>query len=109
MFEKREYKRSPIELAASCGIGEDLRISQKGQISNISLGGICLTLDKNPAVGEKIQLSIDLEMDEDVILLAKVVWTKKNFKSNNYTVGVQIIERIGKHYERFVEFYDSQN
>lgn len=107
MFEKREHGRSPIELAASYGIGEDPRPRQETEINNVSMGGFCLTMDRKLAIGEKIQLSIDLDSDKDAIILAKVVWMKKD-DNNRHIAGVQIIEKAGQDYDRFLEFYNSQ-
>jgi hypothetical protein len=108
MFEKRVNGRSPIELAASYGIGEDPRPDREAKINNISSGGFCLTLSNKMAIGEKIELAIDLDTKDDVIVYAKVVWVKKNERDQKYTIGVQIIEKEGSDYERFLEFYNQQ-
>ena len=90
MAEKRQKRRSPIELAASYGIGEDLRPGREAKISNMSSGGFCFTSDDNLKVGEKIQLAVDLETAEDVLITVKVVWVKKSGHNEKYTIGVQI-------------------
>ena len=108
MFEKRSKARSPIELAASYGIGDDPSIQREAKINNISSGGFCLTLNKNMGIGEDIALAIDLDTKDDVVVYAKVVWVNKNERDQKYTIGVQIIEKEGPDYERFIEFYKKQ-
>ena len=105
MFEKRTTGRSPIELAASYGIGEDPRPEREAKINNISSGGLCLTLAKSMAIGEQIELEIELDSRNDVVVYAKVAWVRKNEKDEKYTIGVQLIETEGKDYDRFLEFY----
>ena len=56
MFEKRIHERSPIELAASYGIGEDPRPEREAKINNISSGGFCFTSDKKIGIGEKTNI-----------------------------------------------------
>ncbi len=108
MFEKRVKKRSPIELAASYGIGEDPRPEREAKINNISFGGFSLTSDHALKVGQEIELAVDLDRADDVIIAVKVVWVKEVEKDKKYTNGVQIIEKTGEDYDHFVEFYNRQ-
>ena len=108
MFEKRVNKRSPIELAASYGIGEDPRPAREAKINNISSGGFCLTLNNDMKIGDGIELAIDLDTKDDIIVYATVVWVKQDEGSRKYKIGVQIIEKEGPDYERFLEFYNKQ-
>jgi len=108
MFAKRSNDRSPIELAASYGIGEDPRPEREAKINNISSGGFCLTLNNKMAIGENIELAVDLDTKEDIVVYAKVVWVNKNERDQKYTVGVQIIEKKRPDYERFLDFYNQQ-
>jgi len=108
MFEKRMNNRSPIELAASYGIGEDPRPEREAKINNISSGGLGLTLNNKMKIGEKIELVIDLDTKDDVVVYAKVAWVNKNEHNQKYTIGVQILEKEGSDYERFLEFYNQQ-
>ena len=108
MFEKRTNERSPIELAASYGIGEDPRPDREAKINNISLGGLCLTLNNKMAIGEKIELAIELDEKNDISVYTKVAWVKRDDKTQKYTIGVQVIEKEGPDYERFLEFYNQQ-
>jgi Tfp pilus assembly protein PilZ len=107
MVEKRQDKRSPIELAASYGIGDDLRPAREAKINNISSGGFCFTSDDKLRIGEKIQLAVDLDTAEDAIITVKVVWVKRSERDGKYTIGVQIDEKEGPGFGRFSEFYDS--
>ena len=105
MSEKRVSKRSPIELAASYGIGEDPRPEREVKINNISSGGLCLTLNNTMKIGEKIELVIDLDTKDDVIVYAQVAWVNKDEHNQKHIIGVQFIEKEGPDYERFLEFY----
>ncbi len=107
MVEKRQDKRSPIELAASYGIGEDPRPEREAKISNISSSGFCFTSDHKLRVGEKIHLVVDLDTTEDITMAVKVVWVNASSQSGRYMIGVQIDEKEGPGFERFTEFYNS--
>lgn len=107
MFDKRQSERSAIEMAASYGISEDPRPQREAKIKNISLGGLCLTLDKQVAVGENIQLAIELDSKNDATVYARVVWVKKDEETQKYTIGVQFVEKEGSDYEQFMEYCDA--
>ena len=107
MVEKRTEKRSPIELAASYGIGDDPRPEREAKISNMSSGGFCFTSDSKLRVGEEIQLAVDLDTTDEVIVTVKIVWVKKNNDNRKYMIGVQIVEKEGPGFDRFMEFYNS--
>jgi len=108
MIEKRTNKRSAIELAASYGIGEDPRPEREAKIHNISSGGFCLNSDYKMAIGDEIELVIDLDMTNDVIIFVKVVWVQRIENSKQYTIGVQIIEKESLGYDQFIEYYKKQ-
>ncbi|MCK5014490.1 MAG: PilZ domain-containing protein [Candidatus Omnitrophica bacterium] len=107
MAEKRREKRSPIELAASYGIGNDPRPEREAKIYNVSSEGFCFTSDSKLKVDEKIQLAVDLDTTDEVIITVKVVWVKKNDDNKKYTIGVQIAEKEGPEFTRFMEFYNN--
>ena len=107
MVEKRTEKRSPIELAASYGIGDDPRPEREAKIYNMSSGGFCFISDSKLRVGEEIQLAVDLDTTDEVIITVKVVWVKKNDDNKKYTIGVQIVEKEGPGFDRFMEFYNN--
>jgi len=108
MAEKRTNQRSPIELAASYGIGEDPRPGREAKVNNISSGGLCFTSESKIKVGEEIELAVDLDTVEDVRILVKVVWVKKEESGGKYIIGVQITEKEGPDFDRFIEFYNKQ-
>ncbi len=108
MFEKRTSTRSPIELAASYGIGEDPRPKREAKINNVSSGGFCLTSNHKLKVGEDVELVIELDSVKDITIFVKVVWVKQDENSQSYTLGVQIAEKEGPEYEQFIEFFNSQ-
>ena len=107
MLEKRLDKRSPIVLAASYGIGEDSRPEREAKINNISSSGFCFISDSRIKVGEQIQLAIDLDTTEEAIITVKVVWANKDEHTGKYTIGVQITEKEGPGFDRFIEFYNT--
>lgn len=107
MVEKRTEKRSPIELAASYGIGDDPRPGREAKIYNVSSGGFCFTSDSKLKVGEKIQLAVDLDTIDGIIIAVKIIWVKKNDDNKKYTIGVQIIEKEGPGFDRFMEFFNN--
>jgi Tfp pilus assembly protein PilZ len=108
MTEKRAYIRSPIELAASYGIGEDPRPDREAKINNISSGGFCFSSEIPLRVGQEINLAIELDTSDEAIISVKVVWIKKMDSNKKFVVGVQIIEKEGPGFERFIEFYLKQ-
>ena len=107
MSEKRIEQRSPIELAASYGMEEDLGPERAAKINNISSGGFCFASDTKLNVGEKIQLAVDLGAWKDVNMTVKVVWMSRNQEDGKYIVGVQIEEKKGPDFERFIKFYSN--
>ena len=107
MAEKRIEKRSPIELAASYGIEDDPRPEREAKINNMSSGGFCFASDNKLKVGERIQLAVDLDTVEEVVVNVKVVWVNKDQSGDKYIVGVQIEEKEGPGFERFIEFYNT--
>ena len=108
MTEKRANIRSPIELAASYGIGEDPRPEREAKISNISSGGFCITSEIQLKIGQIVNLAIDLDTTEDVIISVKVVWVKQGKTKKKFIIGVRIIEKDSPEFERFIEYYKKQ-
>lgn len=107
MIEKRQHQRSPIELAASYGIGEDNRPGRGAKINNVSSGGFCITSDDKLRIGEQVQLVVDLDTVEEVMITVKVIWVKKNEQNGKYIVGVAFEEKEGPDFERFMDFYNN--
>jgi len=73
----------------------------------MSSGGFCFTSDSKLKEGEEIQLAVDLDTTDEVIITVKVVWVRKNDNNGRYIIGVQIIEKEGPGFDRFMEFYNS--
>lgn len=107
MKERRTGKRSDIELAASFGTGDDPRPERDAKINNISPQGFCFVSADKLRVGEDVEVSVDLDTQEQVILNVKVVWVKPCGKTQ-YQVGVQFVDDEGPDFERFMEFYEKQ-
>ena|SRR3989338_10989024 len=101
-IEKRSYERSPIELAASFGLPEE---EQSGKIVDISAGGFCIASASKFKKGAEIQIGIDLDVEEKIIVNAKVAWCNKNPEEELYRVGVQILPSRSPDFERFYQFY----
>lgn len=108
MKDKRTSKRSPIELAASFGIGEDPRPEREARIDNISRRGFCFVSKERLKIGQRLQIVVCLDTQEEVILSGRVMWTQKLSNFDCYRVGVEIDETDGPDFERFMEFYKKQ-
>lgn len=108
MNEKRIYQRSAIELAASYGIPNEPQINREAKIRNISAGGFSFMSQEKLKVGKEIRLEVDLEQGEPLLIPVRVVWCNKDKETNNYSIGVQIIESKGNDSEKFIEFYTKQ-
>ena len=105
MDNRREHQRSPIELAASFGVPDDPRISKEVKINNISAGGFSFLSTEKLKIGTKLRLAIDLSPQENVLIAVKVVWVKENPLTGLNAIGVQIVESIGPHLDKFLDFY----
>ncbi|MBI5416280.1 MAG: PilZ domain-containing protein [Candidatus Omnitrophica bacterium] len=106
--ERRTSRRSPIELAASFGIGEDPRPEREAKINDVSGGGFCFTSDHKLDKDEELQLAVDLDVLDQVVINVRVVWVEKITGAKGYRVGVRLIESDGPEFERFMEFYRKQ-
>ena len=65
------------------------------------------TSDSKLKAGEEIQLVVVLDTTDEVIITVKVVWVKKSDNNKKYTIGVQIVEKEGPGFDRFMEFYNN--
>ncbi|MBP9853303.1 MAG: PilZ domain-containing protein [Candidatus Omnitrophica bacterium] len=107
MDNKRINQRSPIEMAASFGIPEDLPYTQEATIVNVSSGGFGFFTHEPIKAGKDILLCVDLGDDTLATIKVKSAWCKAVGDSGRFMVGVQILEGEGPDYERFLEFYTS--
>ena len=103
--EKRKYKRSPIELAASYGIPEDDKAIQSSTVINISAGGFCFETKEKITPGTNIKLTVQMSSKKRVVLEVQCVWIKKDAGSKGYLAGVQIINAETKDFDSFLSFY----
>jgi len=92
-------------MAASFGIGDDPRAERLAKIYNASESGFCFTSDIKLRVGEEVQLAVDLDTTDEVIVTVRVVWVQINENGKKYTIGVQIIEKEGPGFDRFIAYY----
>lgn len=107
--EQRRHERSPIECAASYGgIQEDSDIYKEAIVTNMSKGGFAFQSKENLKIGQKITLSVELEDNKEVQLDVQVAWSKENFDTDDFTIGVRILKMEGKNYERFIQFYSTE-
>lgn len=107
MQNKRVYQRSPIELAASFGIPEELPYTQEATVVNISSGGFGFFTHEPIKPGRNILLCVDLENGAHSTIKVRSVWCKAVGDSGRFMAGVQIIETDGPDFERFLDFYTS--
>lgn len=105
MQERRIYQRSPIELAASYGIDDDLPETQEATVINISSGGFCFYSKKPISEGSELYLSVDLDNHEQATIKVRVAWDKRVGDTGNYMIGVQVTEAEGVDFDKFIEFY----
>jgi Tfp pilus assembly protein PilZ len=104
MNEKRVLKRSPIELAASYGIPEDLIIMREAKITNASFGGFSFFSKEQMKVGKTLQLAVEINNEEQAMVPVKVKWQKFDEGRQEYQVGVAIHHPKGKQYEKYVSY-----
>jgi len=108
MDERRSSRRSPIELAASFGIGEDPRPEKEVKINDISAGGFCFNSENKLKVGQVISVAIDLSTSEQIVVNVVIVWVKEIAEAKQFRVGAQFLETEGPDFEKFLSFYNSQ-
>ncbi len=105
MTERRIYTRTPIEMAASYGIPDDLPITEEATVVNISSDGFGF-FSLNPISPEtELILCVDLDDGEKATLLVRTKWAKAVGDTGRFIIGVQIIEAESADLERFLEFY----
>ena len=102
---KRKSERSPIELAASYGIPQDLPDTEEAQVKDVSAGGFCIYSPKKIPEGKAFILAVDLDNNEQITVTVKAVWCQP--EEERFRVGVQIMEENSPDLKRFLEFYNS--
>jgi len=104
--ERRQFKRSPIELAASFGVSEDVLSIYEASLKNISGNGISFISDKHLNIGECIQLAITLDDKEQVVIDVDITWIDDKKAPKEYIYGVQVVKSDSSDFKRFLEFYN---
>ncbi len=105
---KRESERSPIELAASYGIAADADIYNEAIIKNVSEGGFAFQSKDNIQIGKEFSLEVELSDNEAFSLQVKAVWSRFNYDTDDFTIGVQIVEKSQEKLDKFNKFYSSE-
>lgn len=108
MTDKRTHERSPIELAASYGIAADADIYNEALIKNISQGGFAFHSKENIKMGKELILAFEISETEDIDLKVKVVWSTQNYDTEDFSIGVEIINTDTEQYKQFLNFYNSE-
>ena len=103
--EQRQSERSPIELAASYGIPEEIPETEEAKVQNISAGGFCIYSPKQIKNNQEFLLAVDLDHADQITVKVKSVWCQE--EGEQYRVGVQIIDEQTPDVNRFLEFYQS--
>jgi|GEM_PF-4434142 len=100
--ERRSYPRIPVRFRALFGKENDFI---EAQVSDVSLGGLCLVSNNDIRVGQRIDVKIDLD-DQDMRLEGEVAWTRKNVILGDlppqYEIGVKFLS-IDKEYMLFID------
>lgn len=105
MTEKRIYRRTPIELAASYGIPDNLPSTQEATVVNISTDGFgFFSVDPIKADTDLI-LCIELDDGTNATLNVRTKWAKAIGDTGKFIIGVQISEPKSRDLERFEAFY----
>ena len=103
MTEKRSYKRSPIELAASCGIQD---YEEDVKTKDISAGGLCIRSTKRLRIGEKVILKLEVLDQETICVNALVCWSTED-EDGGFQFGVKIDEVSSPDFDKYYRFYCS--
>lgn len=104
--DKRQFKRSPIELAASYGIPDESLILEEARIIDVSGGGFCIQSKNKIERKKTIQLVFELDNGEECVLPVKIAWQKIDPATNNYIYGVQIHYPNHLEYNKLLAFVD---
>ena len=104
MGDKRTSKRFVIfSEIVSCSISEQGRV--KVNVTDVSSGGIGITVDQRMAKGDVLQLELKVPGDDiPMFVRGEVAWVEKDAKIGRYKAGIVLtrIERSDK--VRLVKF-----
>jgi len=106
--DQRDSKRVAIDLKGSYRIWESEFPFAVLTIVNISHTGICFTTDDKVYGGDTVELKVRLSIEEEVYLLAKVVWSNKIYDEELFRTGVQIMNVNSDNVKKFKKYYEAK-
>ena len=99
MKERRQFVRLDINVVINWNKGDAIpdQTASVDLTKNISVGGICLIAYEKVAVGDVLDLTIDLPTRNTVSAKGKVMWVNEfelvgSESTQRYDVGVQFIQ-----------------
>ena len=107
MEEKRRCHRLHIELPASFVVPGSENNIATATILDLSAIGICFSSKEKLKVGQELSMQTMIPSEQRVTVKVKVVWVKEVqvLVSNEYRVGVKIVEPMTADESKFVKFY----
>jgi len=106
MIEKREWRRIDINLSALARPAASLDGCFKVEIVNINPQGFCLTCDREFALKERLELTVELQGTGLARLMTEVAWSGFLQKEKAYLTGVKVIATDQEECEKFIKFYN---
>jgi len=106
--EQRADKRFSIDLHATVKEVGYSDMSKKVSVLNINQSGLCINSDKKIDQTRDVELVVQLDDNDEVKLKAKVVWTKMDSETRQFTAGVQILDTHKENVKKFRDFYNER-
>jgi hypothetical protein len=92
MTEKRRFKRFSVDLDAKyLKVEGHATISSLAAIKNISLGGVCTSLNKLVRRGDDLMVEFTSPSNRSLAALAKVKWVKEEEQDMGNTCGLEFL------------------
>ena len=106
MSEKRKHDRHKIDLPASFEVGDLEENLAVATTLNVSSQGLCFLTKERLSVGQRLLVKVKLPNREKVFLHVRVAWVKTQdiMVSEEYNVGVEILDAQDPDSQRFVKF-----
>ena len=105
--ENRSSRRSSVELAASFGAVANEIISPSFRVIDVSTSGLSFISKEKIALGDMIELQVEITEKYSVTLKVKVIWIKYFRGHKEYRIGVQIIDKNTPDFQKFLEYCSS--
>lgn len=105
---KRQSKRLALEMKGNYRIWESEFPFAVITTVNINHTGICFKTDHEVKSGHSVELKIRLQPEEQLSLLAKVVWCHHVHEEGCYKTGVNIMNVNSEDAKKFKKFYKAQ-